>query len=388
MANTIDTIKGIVTQDQDSVTEALNAVKNSYANRKKWLRICLLFFVFLGFLASFTTNNEYQGNVVVLPELGSSSTPGISANIAGLSSLLGVTTSGLQGGGGFGPEMYQEIIESQPFLSELVTTKFAGITKTKDSITLLSYFKEGEHRNVVSASFAFVKEIPDNIQSLFTSSATKTNANEIDFIKKEITPALLRANEVPPIVQMDGAKMNVMNIVKNRVKIEMKGREITISVKMPEPILSAEVCKLVLEKLIEYVSTYKTAKQRDNLAFLQQTKAEAEIKYKQAQQNVAGFKDNSMGVIFQSVQTREQVLQNEMNLAFSVYNQFAMQVEQAKIELKKESPIFSTLNPIEIPSSKSEPIVWKIVFKYFSIGIIMCLMILIADLTNILPSRK
>ena len=388
MANTIDTIKGIVTQDQDSVTEALNAVKNSYANRKKWLRICLLFFIFLGFLASFTTNNEYQGNVVVLPELGSSSTPGISANIAGLSSLLGVTTSGLQGGGGFGPEMYQEIIESQPFLSELVTTKFAGITKTKDSITLLSYFKEGEHRNVVSASFAFVKEIPDNIQSLFTSSATKTNANEIDFIKKEITPALLRANEVPPIVQMDGAKMKVMNIVKNRVKIETKGREITISVKMPEPILSAEVCKLVLEKLIEYVSTYKTAKQRDNLAFLQQTKAEAELKYKQAQQNVAGFKDNSMGVIFQSVQTREQVLQNEMNLAFSVYNQFAMQVEQAKIELKKESPIFSTLNPIEIPSSKSEPIVWKIVFKYFSIGIIMCLMILIADLTNILPSRK
>ena len=74
---------------------------------------------------------------------------------------------------------------------------------------------------------------------------------------------------------------------------------------------------------------------------------------------------------------REQVLQNEMNLAFSVYNQFAIQVEQAKIELKKESPIFSTLNPIEIPSSKSEPIVWKIVFKYFSIGIIMCLMIMI-----------
>ena len=140
---------------------------------------------------------------------------------------------------------------------------------------------------------------------------------------------------MPPIVQMDGAKMKVMNIVKNRVKIETKGREITIYVKMPEPILSAEVCKLVLEKLIEYVSTYKTAKQRDNLAFLEQTKAEAEMKYKQAQQNVAGFKDNSMGVIFQSVQTREQVLQNEMNLAFSVYNQFAMQVEQAKIELKK-----------------------------------------------------
>ena len=146
MANTIDTIKGIVSQDQDTVTEALNAVKNSYANRKKWLKVCLLFFVFLGFLASFTTNNEYQGNVVVLPELGSSSTPSLSANLAGLSSLLGVSASGSQAGG-FGPDLYQEIIESQPFLSELVTTKFAGITKTKDSITLLSYFKEGDYSN-------------------------------------------------------------------------------------------------------------------------------------------------------------------------------------------------------------------------------------------------
>jgi hypothetical protein len=51
MANTIDTIKGIVTQDQDTVTEVLHAVKNSYSNRKKWLRICLLFFVFLGFFS-------------------------------------------------------------------------------------------------------------------------------------------------------------------------------------------------------------------------------------------------------------------------------------------------------------------------------------------------
>ena len=132
---------------------------------------------------------------------------------------------------------------------------------------------------------------------------------------------------------------------------------------MPEPVLSAQVCKLVLEKLIEYVSTYKTAKQRDNLIFLEQRKEEAESKYRQAQMNVTGFKDNSLGLIFQSVQTKETVLQNDMNLAFTVYNQLAGQLEQAKIDLKKESPIFSALNPIEVPSTKSEPITWKIFIK-------------------------
>lgn len=354
------------------------SLKKSIIRRKKFYFICLVSFTILGLIASFTTQDEYQGEVVVLPELGGSSSISISG-LGGLSSLLGVSSSQGGGGGGFGPDMYQEIIESQPFLSELVTTKFPNSKANRDSITLQEYFKGGEKRNLISRTTTFIKDAPTKIQNWFTSTKINTNEKDPDFIKKEITPALLRANEVPPIVQMDATKTNAMNIVKNRIKIDAKGREIKITVKMPEPVLSAQVCKLVLEKLIEYVSTYKTAKQRDNLRFLEQRKEEAESKYRQAQMNVAGFKDNSLGLIFQSVQTREIVLQNDMNLAFTVYNQLAGQLEQAKIDLKKESPIFSSLNPIEVPNTKSEPIIWKIFFKYLSIGFIICLIFTVYD---------
>jgi hypothetical protein len=370
-----------------SVQFAWTLLKRSLSRRKKTYLIILINFVILGIIASYTTHDEFQAEVVVLPELGGGSSAIISG-LGELQGLLGVATSKGGVSGGFGPDMYQEIIESQPFLSELVTTKFANSKANKDSITLQDYFKGGEKRNLISRTSTFIKDIPSNIEGWFTRKKINLIEKDPDFIKKEITPALLRANEVPPIVQMDGAKNQVMNIVKNRIKIDVKGREINITVKMPEPVLSAQVCKLVLEKLIEYVSTYKTAKQRDNLQFLVQRKEEAESKYKQAQMNTAGFKDNSLGLIFQSVQTKETVLQNDMNLAFTIYNQLAVQLEQAKIDLKKESPIFSALNPIEVPNTKSEPIIWKILFKYFSIGIIMCLIILITDLTNILPSRK
>jgi hypothetical protein len=362
-------------------------LKKSIATRKKFYLICLITFVIIGIIASITTHDEYQGEVVVLPELGGGSSVSISG-LGGLQSLLGVTASQSGGSGGFGPDMYQEIIESQPFLSELVTTKFANSKANKDSITLQEYFKGGEKRNLISRTTTFIKDIPSDIEGWFTKSKNNLIEKDPDFIKKEITPDLLRANEVPPIVQMDATKTQAMNIVKNRIKIDAKGREIKISVKMPEPILSAQVCKLVLEKLIEYVSTYKTAKQRDNLRFLEQRKEEAEAKYKQAQMNVAGFKDNSLGLIFQSVQTRETVLQNDMNLAFTVYNQLAGQLEQAKIDLKKESPIFSSLNPIEIPTTKAEPVLWKILFKFLSIGFIICLIITLYDFSQIFKLKK
>ncbi len=374
--------------EEISVQFLWTILKKSIAIRKRTYLICLITFVIIGIIASSSTHDEYQGEVVVLPELGGGSSLSISG-LGGLQSLLGVTASqGGGGGGGFGPDMYQEIIESQPFLSELVTTKFANSKANKDSITLQEYFKGGEKRNLISRATTFIKDIPSDIEGWFTRPNSNLIEKDPDFIKKEITPALLRANEVPPIVQMDGTKTQAMNIVKNRIKIDAKGREIKITVKMPEPVLSAQVCKLVLEKLIEYVSTYKTAKQRDNLRFLEQRKEEAEAKYKQAQMNVAGFKDNSLGLIFQSVQTKETVLQNDMNLAFTVYNQLAGQLEQAKIDLKKESPIFSSLNPIEIPNTKAEPIVWKILFKFLSIGFIICLIITLYDFSKIFKIKK
>ena len=363
--------------EEISVQFLWRSLKTSIAKRKRIYFLCLITFVIIGIIASTTTHDEYQGEVVVLPELGGGSSVSISG-LSGLQSILGVTAS-QGGGGGFGTDMYQEIIESQPFLSELVTTKFANSKANKDSITLQEYFIGGEKRNLISRATTFIKDIPFVIEGWFARSNNNLIEKDPDFIKKEITPALLRANEVPPIVQIDGTKTQAMNIVKSRIKIDAKGREIKITVKMPEPVLSAQVCKLVLEKLIEYVSTYKTAKQRDNLRFLEQRKEEAEAKYKQAQMNVAGFKDNSLGLIFQSVQTRETVLQNDMNLAFTVYNQLAGQLEQAKIDLKKESPIFSSLNPIEIPNTRAEPIIWKILFKYLSIGIIVCLIVIVYD---------
>jgi hypothetical protein len=358
-------------------TVVFKAIKRAINNKLLFYSGCLTFFILLGITASITTKDEYLGEVVVLTENGSSS----SINLAGLNEL-----SGLLGGKGnsnsngiMNSEMYQGIIESQPFLSELVSTKFRDSKNRNNYLTLQEYFKNGEKRNFISKIVSYLYEIPDTIQSLFRSeSKSGSKINDL-VVENEIDPSSLMSNEVPPIVMLDNNKLLVMNIVKNRINLEVKGAEVTISAKMPDQVLSAQVCKLVLEKLIEYVTKYKTNKLRDNLKFLELRKQEAETNYKRAQLKVSGFKDNSLGLIFQSVQMKETVLQNDVNLTFNIYNQVSSQYEQAKIDLKKETPLFSALNPIEIPNTKADPIVWKILFKYFSIGVIFCLIVLVYD---------
>ena len=118
---------------------------------------------------------------------------------------------------------------------------------------------------------------------------------------------------------------------------------------MPEANLSAEVNKVVLELLIKYTIRFKASKQLENVDFLEARTAEAEIKYKESQQKVARFKDNNYNVIFQSVQTQENVLQNNFVLYSSIYNQLVSQLEQAKIQLKKDSPLFTVVEPVYIP---------------------------------------
>ena len=84
-----------------------------------------------------------------------------------------------------------------------------------------------------------------------------------------------------------------------------------------------------------------------------------------------------MGIFLQSAQTREQILNNELSIAFSIYNQFAIQLEQAKVELNKATLYFSILEPITIPGSPSEPNLISYIIKHLAILITLTFIIVL-----------
>lgn len=303
---------------------------------------------------------------------------------SGISNLLGVNMpaqmQAQQQNGIFGPDMYQEIIESQAFLYDLTLQKIPYNYNGKDSTSLNIYFNTHKQKSIYLKLKNLLSLKIENVNNL-ESKKNKSKQNNL-IVQNSIIPSTIIATKIPPIVEINPNDAQILELVKNRISLDFKGKKCIIKVKMPTPILSAIVSKLVVEKLTNYIILYKTTKQRDNINYLQNRFDESELKYKKSQQNLANFKDNSLGLIFQSVQSREQVLTNELTLSFNVYNQFAMQLEQAKVDLKKETPLFSIIEPIAIPTQVAEPLFLKLFTKYFFASLALSIILIIYSIVK------
>ena len=69
---------------------------------------------------------------------------------------------------------------------------------------------------------------------------------------------------------------------------------------------------------------------------------------------------------------------SESQILQSVVQQLASQVEQAKLQVSKDTPVFTIIQPVNIPFQKSEPSRTVLVIVFLLLGFIFsCLYILI-----------
>jgi uncharacterized protein involved in exopolysaccharide biosynthesis len=366
------TIYTLLKSDEITIKDIARVFQSALLDQSKTIIIVFVSFIMIAFLDYRLSPVEYQSEATVLLESGS----GNGGNASALAGLLSGAPATSSGGEAFGPAMYPKIVSSQAFLNALAVIKIPANPYTKDSITLEGYFAKG----APLSSFQKVLNLPSTIASLFSRSVLEPVTkvlplpNIVDTtltVQNQISANMFFSNKVPPIVQLEGQRNNVITILRPRIKVKVVDGEVAVSVKMPDSFLAAAVNKILLEQLINYVTAYKTMKQRTSIDFLQRRFAESKGAYMAEQQRLAGLKDNSLGVIFQSVQTRQQVLENELTIAFNVYNQFAVQLEAAKIELKKETPLFRVLEPISLPSPQVEPSFSSTIIKYILFAIVL-----------------
>jgi uncharacterized protein involved in exopolysaccharide biosynthesis len=81
--------------------------------------------------------------------------------------------------------------------------------------------------------------------------------------------------------------------------------------------------------------------------------------------------DRNQNVLSASYLTRLERLQAEFDLVNTVYSELAKQKEQAAIQLSKDTPTFSVLDPVKVPKEKTGPNKSIYVLGAFFIGLIM-----------------
>jgi uncharacterized protein involved in exopolysaccharide biosynthesis len=291
--------------------------------KEKWLILGITaLFTLGGAWYAFTAREEFVSEGKIMPEISG----GGGSSLGGLASLVGI--------GGFElglknntdairPDLYPDVIKSTPFFLELFEQKF--VNKNGDSISFDRFY----HIEIEES-----KEIKEKDLNTFKG---KPNG----------------------VVVINRLTENRIKDLKERISgtIDKKSGVISISSKMPDPFMAAEIANYAMNYLTNYVTDYRTEKVKQEVDFLGRKVASAKGEFYRDQSRKASYADRFAAptIRLQSADVQRERLESDYKLSSTVYNELLMKYEEAKIKLHQETPVFRVLEPPVVPTNKSEP---------------------------------
>ena len=148
-----------------------------------------------------------------------------------------------------------------------------------------------------------------------------------------------------------------MDILKNKVLLNLNEKDgvVTLSAIMPEPVAAAQLASKVQTMLQRYITEFKIEKAQAKLKFIEERYADAKEQFKKKQEELAQFRDANRNFASEIAKTTEERLSNEYTVALGVYSELAKQREQANIQVKEDTPIFTIVEPVTVPTERSKP---------------------------------
>lgn len=311
--------------------DLLDLGKKLWLKRKFILKVSLVGLVF-GVVVSFSIPKEYTTTVILAPEANVQG--GSNSSAGALAAMAGINLGGNVSDGDIAPDLYPNIIESTPFILGLFNVRVNDLKNEVDT-TLYSYIKDEQR----SAWWSKIMKLPAGIIGLFSSGNRTETSDSINYFS------------------LTKKQTEVFNTLKDRITltVDKKTGIITLTSTMQDPNISATIADTLISYLQSYIISYRTQKARQDLIFTESLYTEAKKDYSDAQQKYAKYLDENQNVILASYRVNQEKLQNEMTLAYGVYNQVAQQLQLAKVKVQDITPVYTIIQPAIIPLIPTKP---------------------------------
>lgn len=323
---------------QNDEIDLVQLFKTIWAGRKIIYYSIFIMFV-IGLTVASTAPVKYKASATLLPS--SEKKSGSLGGLSSLAGLAGINLGGLTDASGIAPSLYPEIVASTPFKEELISQKF-DFEGYSEPLTFLEYSAKEKPESFVSILLKYTVKLPFTIKDAFVSKAPT------------VASAKKYAVEVNQISESERRALGmVSNIVK--ITVDSKGGLISVEVELGEPVLAAQVATRAVDMLQRYVIDYKTQQVKQKLTFIEDSYAEKRLDFERAQKALFNYRDQNRNVVSERVNIDFQRLSDAYDLSASVYKGIAQQYEQVKLQLKEETPVFSVIEPVQLPTDKSAP---------------------------------
>jgi hypothetical protein len=335
--------------DNSDEIDLIELLKKVYLEKKFILKTSILAALF-GVVYALFQPNEFTSSTTFIPQLSSGVKTGGGGSLSGLASLAGINIGSMESSSEFPPTLYPQVVNGIPFKLDLLSSKIKlnnEVFNTKD------YFLQ-------KSSFDFlgtIKKYTIGLPSLILGS----------FKNQEVQPV---ESDIYSITKEDE---NIFAELEKALSLSINDKEgfITISFTDNNKNVAAQLTQISQNLLQEKIIEFKNKSSKEMLDFALKQYSEKKESYETLQDERAIFVDKNINISSSLFQNKLSRLESEVNISESIVQQLASQVEQAKLKVNKDTPVFTTIKPVTIPFEKSAPKRILIVISFLFLGFVL-----------------
>lgn len=334
----------------DDEIDLLALVKTIWDGRKVIL-LSVIIASIIGVFVAITSPKEYTASTVLVPQLGGES-PKL-GGLGGLAALAGISLDVTQGAE-LSPMIYPQIVGSIPFQLELMNAPL-HFSEFAKPVSLFDYYIKYKKPSVLGTIQKYTIGLPGVI-----ITAIKGKSKEIIF----------PVDSTHQPIQLTEDQYIVKQAIDKLISLDVNPKEgyLTLTGNLPEALAAAQFTQKAQDLLQRYITEFKIEKAKANLNFIQERYTENKAEFEKAQVSLAMVNDRNKDFISGLPRIETDRIQTKYTISFGVYQELAKQLEQAKIQVKKETPVFTIVEPVTVPSEKSKPKKAMILFIWIFLG--------------------
>jgi hypothetical protein len=322
----------------------------SWANRRK-IFLTTVFFAILGVGVAFLIPKEYSAGSTFVPQVADGSKVG--GNLSGLASLAGINLGSLASGNEIPPSLYPKIVSSVPFKKQLLAAKISpsGLPE----MTYAEFFSDHYSGGVFATISKYTLGLPGLlIKAIKPAAQIESDNNHLG------------------LISFSEEELEHFKRIENQITVQFNDKEgfVSMSFRMPEPLLAAEMANFAEDLLQHEVIGYKIQNAREHLKYTEARFDEKKKEFEDIQNRLAIFRDRNQNISSAFAQNQLTRLESEYNFVLNVYTELAKQLETAKLQVSRDTPVFSVIQPVTVPIEKAAPKRVFILAVFLILGIV------------------
>ena len=320
--------KDIQTYDEEDSIDLIELFSQIWKSKIFIVRTVILF-TLIGIIYSLSLRNIYTASSVFYPHYQSNE---LSQNqgLRGLAGLAGIDLGSNQASEIIPPTLYPNIISSTEFKIDILDSK---INSNGKKITFREYLLSKNDQ------FNFKKILISPIIKLLSNKNTELQIKD---------KSILQLSEEEYFLHKD-----LIDIIS--LQLNQKEGFIKLSVEDNNPLIASQIARTANELLQKNIIDFKLKNINDTYKFVNSQFEIAKNNFYKLQDSLAIFNDRNINIKSDLFLNQFSRIESEYLISKNIYNELAINKEKTAIDVKKNTPIFTIIEPVVVPNEKSGP---------------------------------